>query len=214
MPVDRESWKQELHLSNFINAYYQYRDVRALPDISKILIIGPGQGLDTVIFRWKNYDVTTLDIDQLFNPDFIGSVNDLSLFGNTSFDVVIASHVLEHLAEPYLDDCIAELARVARYSLIYLPVAGRHGQLRFRFDFKGFEFSWVWDLFNFFHRPNGLTASYCQGQHFWEIGRRGFRVGDLVRRFEQQFKILKHYRNLDWLPSYNFVLESKYNGKK
>jgi hypothetical protein len=46
-------------------------------------------------------------------------------------------------------------------------------------------------------------------QHFWEVGMRGFRVRDLCRRFSAHFEIIKHYRNRDWLPSYNFVLKSR-----
>ena len=49
MPVDRDSWVQELNLSNFVNTYYQYRDLRSLPNCIQILIIGPGQGLDTLV---------------------------------------------------------------------------------------------------------------------------------------------------------------------
>jgi len=213
MPVDREAWAGELHLSNFVNTYYQYRDLQLCGDVKKLLIIGPGQGLDTQILKWRKYEVTTFDIDKTFNPDVIGSVHDLSMFNNSSFDVVIASHVLEHLAVPFLDRCLSELARVGKYCLIYLPVAGRHFQLRFKMDLKGIDLSYIFDLFNFFHRPDGVTPRYCQGQHFWEIGMRGFRVTDLVRRFENQFEIIQHYRNPDWNPSYNFILESNYSAK-
>ena len=69
MPVDREVWGQELHLCNFINSYYQYRDIQSCGKVEKILIIGPGQGLDTHILKWRGYDVTTFDIDETFNPD-------------------------------------------------------------------------------------------------------------------------------------------------
>jgi hypothetical protein len=157
--------------------------------------------------------VTTFDIDKTFNPDVIGSVNNLSMFSDSSFDVVIASHVLEHLAVPYLDNCLSELSRVGRYCLIYLPVAGRHFQMRLKFDLKGIDLSSIFDLFNYFHRPDGVTPRYCAGQHYWEIGMRGFRVGDMTQRFSRYFKVLSTYRNRDWLPSYNFILESTYNVK-
>lgn len=209
MPVDRETWAGELHLSNFVNTYYQYRDLQLCGDVKKLLIIGLGQGLDTQVLKWREYEVTTFDIDKTFNPDVIGSVHDLSIFNDSSFDVVIASHVLEHLAVPYLDRCLSELARVGKYCLIYLPVAGRHFQLRLKMDLKGIDLSYIFDLFNFFHRPDGVTPLYCQGQHYWEIGMRGFRVANLVRRFEKQFEVIQHYRNRDWNPSYNFVLRAR-----
>src|SRR5207237_3857301 len=126
MPVDREAWRKEIHLSNFVNAGYQYRDLQSCgADVRKVLIIGPGQGLDTHVLRWLGYDVTTFDIDETFSPDHIGSVHQMTLFSDRQFDAVIASHVLEHLAVPYLDAALAELARVGRFALVYLPVAGR-----------------------------------------------------------------------------------------
>jgi hypothetical protein len=211
MPLDRVAWAGELHLSNFVNTFYQYRDLHLCGDTRKVLIIGPGQGLDTQVLRWRNYQVTTFDIDGTFNPDAIGSVHDLSMFVDGSFDVVIASHVLEHLAVPYLDRCLSELSRVGRYCLIYLPVAGRHFQFRLKMDIKGIDLSVVFDLFNYFHRPDGVTPRYCGGQHFWEVGMRGFRIVDLIRRFSRYFRVMSTYRNRDWLPSHNFVLESNHH---
>ena len=209
MPVDRETWKRELHLSNFTNAYYQYRDVQRCGDVRRILIVGPGQGLDTQLFKWRGYDVTTFDIDETFGPDVLGSVHDMHMFGNRQFDVVIASHVLEHLAVAYLDRALGELARVARFALVYLPVAGRHAQFRIIPGFKHIDVSIVIDFFNYFARPDGVTSPYCQGQHFWEVGRPGFTTRHVRQRIAQHFEILDAYRNRDWTPSYNLVLSSR-----
>jgi len=213
MPIDRETWAGQLNPSNFINTYRQYRDLQLCGEVKKLLIVGPGQGLDTQVLKWRKYEVTTFDIDGTFHPDIIGSVHDLSMFKNGSFDAIIVSHVLEHLAVPYLDRCLEELARVGRYCLIYLPVAGRHFQLRLKMDLKGIDWSCIFDLFNYFHRPDGITPRYCAGQHYWEIGMRGFRVREMTRQLSKHFKVLSAYRNKDWLPSYNFVLESNFNAK-
>ena len=212
MPVDREVWATQLNLSNFINAYYQYRDLQ-LCEGNKLLIVGPGQGLDAEIFKWKGYQVTTFDIDDVFKPDHLGSVHDMRGFLDNQFDIVIASHVLEHLAEPYLNMAIAELARVARYALVYLPVAGRHGQLRFSLGAKDIKLALTWDIFNFFEKPDGNTPRYCAGQHYWELGMRGYRTRDVKARLNKHFEILSAYRNQDWLPSFNFVLKAKTDSK-
>lgn len=209
MPVDREHWFRQLDLSNFVNAYYQFRDLSQIDGCRRVLIVGPGQGLQTEVLKWRGYEVTTLDIDETFKPDVIGSVHDMNMFRDRQFDAVIASHVLEHLAVAYLDRSLRELSRVAAYALIYLPVAGRHVQARLQPGFKGIDLSVVFDLFNYLHRPNGVEAKYCGGQHFWEVGMRGFRVGDLKRRMSTQFDVVDVYRNRDWNPSLNFVLRSK-----
>jgi hypothetical protein len=213
MPVDRAQWMRNLALCNFVNAYYQLRDLESCSEARRVLIVGTGNGLDAQVLRWRGYEVTTFDIDETFRPDVMGSVHDLSMFSDRQFDAVIASHVLEHLPVPYLDGSLAELARVAVFSIVYLPVAGRHFQSRLKIDIKGIDLSVVFDLFNYLHKPDGVTARYCQGQHYWELGMRGFTARTVRRRFESHFRVVSQYRNKDWLPSYNWVLESRKHGR-
>ncbi len=211
MPIDRELWRKELHLSNFVNSYYQYRDLmKWVGDGASILVVGPGQGLDAAVFKWRGFQVVTFDIDNTFSPDVIGSCHEMPMFENGQFDVVIASHVLEHLPLPYLDLALDEIARVGRHAIFYLPVAGRHAILRFMPGIKGIDWAVITDFFKFWERPDGVRARYCGGQHYWEVGLRGFRVPDLKERLSRSFDVLDAYRNRDWLPSFNFVLRSKY----
>ncbi len=208
MPVDRERWFGELNLSNFVNSYCEFRDLQSCGNCKTLLIVGPGQGLGTLVHKWRGYQVTTLDIDGTFKPDIIGSVHDLSMFADGQFDAVIASHVLEHLAEPYLDSALQEIARVSKHALVYLPVHGRHVQLRCIPGIGAVDISLVIDLFNYFEKPDGITPRYMAGQHYWEIGMRGYRVRDMVKRMSRFFEVQAVYRNRNWLPSQNFVLKS------
>lgn len=209
MPVDREQWAKSLELCNFVNCYYQFRDIQGLPGCRNVLMVGPGQGLETAVLQWRGYQVTTLDIDPTFNPDVLGSVHDLSMFDTRQFDVVVASHVLEHLAVTYLDPGLQEIARVGRFALIYLPRAGLHLQGRLFPRSDGREWSVILDVHNYLHRPDGVTARYRSGQHFWEVGMRGYTVNDLRKRFGRYFSIMRAYRNIHWNASQNFVLRSR-----
>jgi hypothetical protein len=185
--------------------------MQVLESCRKVLIVGVGHGLTAQVLKWKGYQVTTLDIDEALNPDHVSSVHDMNMFSDGQFDVVLASHVLEHFAEPYLDTALQEIARVGRYAIIYLPVHGRHIQFRFIPGFKGLDLGFILDFFNYFERPDGITPRYMSNQHFWEVGMRGFRVRDIIRRMSKFFTIVSVYRNRDWLPSQNFVLKSKKN---
>jgi hypothetical protein len=209
MPVDRERWMAELPLSAFVNAYYQYRDLQRFGDVRRLLMVGPGQGLATQVLRWKGYAVTTLDIDDTFQPDVTASVHDMSMFKSSEFDAVVASHVLEHLPESYLDSAMAEIARVGRYALIYLPVHGAHFQMRLRSNLRDSDLSLVVDVPRHLERPDGITPRYMGGQHYWEVGLKGFKKVDIVRRMSKFFDVIDCYRNRDWLPSQNFVLRAR-----
>lgn len=209
MPVDREKWFNSLSHSNFINSAYQYRDIQTLGNINTILEIGSGQGLSTQILRQRGYEVTTYDIDTLFKPDFQGSVHDMSVFKSKEFDVTIASHVLEHLPIQLLESSLHEISRVSKYALVYLPVAGTHHmQFRFMPGIRRIDFNIYLDFYNYLEQPSGEDAKYCQGQHYWELGYRGFKKKDMMVYFKKYFKILSHYRNKDWNSSYNFILQS------
>ncbi|WP_116812549.1 methyltransferase domain-containing protein [Steroidobacter cummioxidans] len=210
MPVDREAWFDAVNLSMFVNTYYQLRDVRHWVGAGKtILIIGPGQGLDAAVFRWKQYEVTTFDIDSTFDPDVIGSCHDMPMFRDKHFDIVIVSHVLEHLPIAYLNGALAEIARVGHFALAYLPVAGRHPRVTLDMGFKSIELTAVADLFNPLRKPDPGRPLFCSGQHYWEIGYRGFSKRAVRERLAHHFEVLTEYRNKHWTPSYNFVLRSR-----
>jgi len=210
MPRDRDEWRERLDLSNFVNSYYQFRDISRLVKSGRILVVGPGQGLDTAVLKWRGYEVTTFDIDNTFRPDVLGSIHDLSNFADQSFDFITASHVLEHLPIRYLDDCLKEMSRVAKYALIYLPVNGRHLQIRVKPGLRGWHWSWGFDLINWMRRPSGEQLEFMSGQHYWEVGLRGFTMRRIIQRMNKRFTVVDAYRNVDWTPSMNFVLKSNY----
>jgi SAM-dependent methyltransferase len=213
MPIkgDRETWRRNIELVNFVNTYYVMRDIEALPDVKTVLMVGSGKGLDVPVLTWRGFKVSTLDIDPAFEPDFVGSVDNLGIFKDAEFDVAVASHVLEHLAEPYLDGSLKELARVARYSIVYLPRdSWLPIWLSLKLDTRA-DFNFVLEPRNPFHRPDGVTPRYMSGQHFWHLGMKGFTVCDLKRRMSKYFEVLTTYRNPDRPVSQNFVLRSRVN---
>ena len=209
MPIDREAWSRQLGLANFVNAYYQLRDLNRFAGARRVLLIGPGQGLDPVVMRWRGFDVTTFDVDGTFSPDVLGSVHDMAMFTEGQFDVAIASHVLEHLPLHFLDASLAELARIARHAIVYLPVNGISLQVRLSSNFRAFDWSRIADVRKWWRKPDPDTPRFMSGQHYWEVGIKGCSKREIEARMSRVFRIDDVYRNQDWQPSLNFLLSSR-----
>jgi len=199
--VQAGSYRERIGLISFINANYQIRDcIRFSPE--KVLIIGGGAGLETAILRSWGIEVTVMDIDPDLSPDVIGSADDLSSFSENQFDVIIASHVLEHLPFQFFDQCLSEIARVGKHALIYLPFACIVPELRFAIEplFRRtvrFRIPLFWKTYQF------------NGEHYWEIGVKGYPLSRIRSSIAKKFTIIDDYHNWDWRYSYNFVLTSK-----
>jgi hypothetical protein len=82
MPLDAKKYASQFSLTNFVNAYCQVRDaLKYQPD--RILVIGVGVGLEPLLLREKfQREVSTLDIDADFGPDYVGSVHDMKMFSD------------------------------------------------------------------------------------------------------------------------------------
>lgn len=94
---------------------------------SKFLHIGCGpkrKDSTTKVFNSDDWDEITLDIDESVGPDIIGTMTDLSMIKNNSFDAIYSSHNIEHL---FLHDALTavkEFHRVLKkngYIMIVCP---------------------------------------------------------------------------------------------
>jgi ubiquinone/menaquinone biosynthesis C-methylase UbiE len=162
------------------------------------MIVGIGAGIEAAVLRHLGMNVFTVDIDPRLNSDVVASASDLP-FRDKSFDVVIASHVLEHLPFAYFDACLREIARTAHHALIYLPFACLVPELRLSVD----------PLFSRSLRlriPLFWKQYKFDGQHYWEIGVRGYSLGRIKREIEKIFTVRNAYHSWGWRYSYNFVL--------
>jgi hypothetical protein len=208
MPHDADQYAASYSLTHFINAFYQIRDcLRYSP--RRALVVGVGVGLEPILLREKfGVDVTTLDIDPGFRPDYIGSVHDMPMFSEGQFDVCIASHVLEHLAfDSYFEKAVREISRVANHAVIYLPYAGRHLEWKFSYAQGVMEYSLQLTIPPM-NTITGDTPDLQHGEHYWECGYRHFGVASIAQIIARHFLIDECYHNLDWKYSLNFNLTS------
>ena len=207
MGVDTKAWRTTINLANVVNVFFEYRDIHRIADVGSVLLIGVTNGIEAEFLRARGFGVTTFDIDPAFEPDEVGSCDDLSRFGDGQFDFVVASHVLEHLPATRLEAALGEFARVAHHCLIYVPVGGRYLSLKLLVGTR-WQFTLCFDFIRFWHRPSGIDRIYRSNEHYWEVGYLGFRRSDVRRLLSRYFLVLDEYRNTEWMPSYNFVLQS------
>jgi hypothetical protein len=207
MPVSAAAYAMSVSPVNYINAYYATRDVLSYQP-KYVGIVGVGTGLETIILRNKYaIAVTTFDIDEGFRPDLVCSVHDMGAVKSKCFDVLLVSHVLEHLPYRFFRSALSEVARVSRHAVIYLPYGGRHP----RFSLQGLTRFVDFRLSTTIpptRRISGEKPELCAGQHFWEVGYRGFSREAIAAKLQEFFTIDKCYHNEDWTYSLNYCLTS------
>lgn len=211
MPEAADTYANRYSLTNFINAFYQIRDCMNYQP-RNVLLIGVGVGVESILLKHKfNVNIATLDIDPGFNPDYVGSVHDLSQFQDGKFDLVIVSHVLEHLAFSYFEQSISEISRVSKHAIVYLPYGGRHVEFRFRGLSRFLNMHYLLS-FRPLKRISGSQPVLCGKEHYWECGYRNFELSKIKAILSHYFIIDKMYHNKDWSYSVNFCLTSKPRG--
>lgn len=155
----------------WLSYWYQLSLVRKVHPAT-VLEIGPGEGVVSEALCKDKVAVTTCDIDAAVRPDIVGSITALPL-PDSSFDLVLAAEVLEHIRFEDVPVALAEIARVARtHVVISLPHAG-------------YTFGWEckvpllprtqW----LFKIPFFWKTHTFNGEHYWELGKKGYPV----RRF-------------------------------
>lgn len=169
----------------FVSYYWQLKEVLALNPQS-VLEVGVGDRVfGSFIKNNTAVTYTSIDLAEDLHPDIVGSVLELP-FADKQFDVVCAFEVLEHLPFDQFDRALAELARVARtYVVISLPHFGPMISFSFKIPF-------------FPEMRVALKIPFPKkhifnGQHYWEIGKRGFSIFRIREKFSAYGKIMRDF---------------------
>lgn len=155
------------------NSYWHQLDlVRALTP-SRVLEIGPGGGVVTRELRALGIEVITCDIAPDLNPDIIASVTALPV-EDGSFDVVLAAEILEHIEFSDLPAALRELCRASsRAVVISLPHPGYVFSLRLKVPL-------IPRIEAFFKVPFFFKTHSFNGEHYWELGKRGYPLSRFI----------------------------------
>lgn len=166
-----------------------------------VLEIGVGNGVVCDTLRKLGVKVTTLDVAEDLQPDIIASITEIPLT-DASFDAVLAAEILEHVPWEELPKAISEIHRISKkYAVITLPHSG-----------YTFSFSWKAPLLPqqrwIFKLPHFWKKHVFSGEHYWEMGKRGFpvrRIKNLL--WSSGFKILKSKTDPEDPAHWAFLLE-------
>jgi len=184
------------------SSYWHQIDEVLRSNPEEILEIGVGDNvLSSYVKNNTKIEYKNLDIASDLNPDIVASVENIPL-EDSSFDVVCAFEVLEHLPFENFEKCLAELNRVSRkYVIISMPHWGRHFSFEFRLPFfKSIRFQYKLNLWSIDHKFNG--------QHYWEIGKTGYPLSLIKNKIKNcGLKIKKDYVCFDSPYHHFFILE-------
>jgi len=172
------------HKSRWISYWHQIREVLSLKPQS-VLEIGIGNKTVSDYLKNQAIEVTTFDIYQRLNPDIVGSVLKMP-FRDNSFDVVLCAEVLEHLPFKQFEKGLSELKRVTnKYLVLSLPHFGHSIKFSFKIPLiKEKKFA-LRVPFPIRHKFNG--------QHYWEIGKKGYPLLKIKQIIKKYFKIKKDF---------------------
>lgn len=169
--------------------WYQMNEIlRAEP--RSVLEVGKGAGLLGALLKQYDIEYRSVDIDPELEPDYAASLTVLP-FENASFDVVVCFQVLEHLPFEEFPLSLKELARVARDRIVLsLPDARKAWPCSISIPKIGTIRAAI-TVPSFFRETHEFD-----GQHYWEINKRGFELGKIVSiilrnglSLERQFRV-------------------------
>lgn len=181
------SFQKYFFPGRWMSYWYQTKEISGRADILSILDIGPGTNFMHDILKIHRPDISykTLDIAEDLHPDIIGGVTAMPLADN-SFDLVSAFQVLEHIQFSDVEKALLEMKRVSRqYVFISLPHFGPSIEIHLKIPFlKRLRFAYKVP-----YNPKHIFG----GQHYWEIGKKGYSPRVIRGLIEKHFQILDDY---------------------
>lgn len=172
--------------SRWINYWCQINEVlKANP--KEILEIGIGNSLVSNYLRNNlKKKVVTLDINKKLNPDYVGDVRRLSdIFYEDQFDLTLCAEVLEHIPFKDLEKALWEMKKVTRNKVIITLPFG--GITFFSFFIPKFKKGFIFSIEKFWEEHT------FDGQHYWEIGKKGYSRKKIENIFQKYFEIENVY---------------------
>lgn len=198
---DHYEFARYMDKNRWASVWHQLDEVLRLKPIN-VLEIGPGPGIFKHAATLFGIRVETLDLDPDLKPDYVGSATALP-FADSSYDVVCAFQMLEHLPYEFALQAFEEMVRVSRcHVIISLPDARPVWPYRLHIPKLG-TFSLL------FPRPFLTQREHVfDGEHYWEINKKGYALPRIVCNLGRLCPLVKTYRVFED-PYYRFFVFKK-----
>ncbi len=156
------------HLDRWASYYHQLQEVLACKPES-ILEIGVGDRVfGDYIKNNTTITYTSVDIDPELKPDIVGNIEHLSVSDST-YDVVCAFEVLEHIEFSKFLEILKEMKRISKkYVIISVPHFGPPIKFLLKIPFLP-EIKFAFKI------PYPRQHVF-NGEHYWEVGKKGYSV--------------------------------------
>lgn len=190
------------YLDRWVSYWHQINEVLKLQP-KTVLEIGVGNKMVASYLGSQGINIKTLDINEKLKPDFVSNVLSIPLAKN-SFDAVLCAEVLEHLSFNDFEKCLREIRRVSKKNVILsLPHFGPPIKISFKAPFiKEIKFA--------FKIPVPLKHKF-NGEHYWEIGKKGYSPKKIRKIIKKYFKIKKEFIPFENQYHHFFILEKIFN---
>jgi ubiquinone/menaquinone biosynthesis C-methylase UbiE len=197
------SFEKYFYLGRWVSYWHQAKEITSRLDISSVLDIGPGTEFLKATLQIHRPDITykTVDVAPDISPDIIASVTKLPL-PDQSFDVVCAFQVLEHIQFSDFETALQEMVRVSKkYVFISLPHFGPSVEWLIKIPFLP-RVKWAIKI------PFPKTHVFG-GQHYWEIGKKGYSAKKIRSLLEEQTRVISEYVPFEHQYHHFYILEKK-----
>lgn len=185
--VDKTHYNFEKYAfeGRFVSYYWQLQEV-LVREPQSVLEVGVGDRVfGSFLKNNTSVEYTSVDVANDLHPDVVGGILALP-FADKSFDVVCAFEVLEHLPFEKFDHAVAELCCVARtHVVISVPHFGPMLSFSLKIPFLPQIRTALKIPFPKQHEFNG--------QHYWEIGKRGYPVSLIRNKLSMHGEIVRDF---------------------
>ncbi len=200
--VDKEAYQFERYVGHdrWSSYYYQLREILAQKPES-VLEVGAGDRVVGNYLKGRGIAYTSADIAEDLSPDVVADVTALPFADNT-FDLVCAFEVLEHLPFEKFEQALRELRRVSKRNVIIsLPHFGPPLKFSFKIPFLP-------EARVAFKIPYPRKHIF-NGQHYWEIGKRGYSLSRIRAVLKEYFVIANEFVPFENQYHHFFALRKK-----